>query len=321
MQDRACHAECAAGNQPPAAHSFVSLLREGTKVGYDCGMSETSPHANPAEADEKNWLALLSSTEVFGPFTYAELKGYLESGQIAATAQFFRKEGSLEGAESRVESLVRRAAEAEERFRGAEAESTRLGADLKAKDLEFEGERKQMSADVAKLRADIVRRDAEIETLRKSVERLDGLEKERLGLETKALEAERSGQEWKARAERLEAEVAELRRAAQERGRRIAELATSLRELAEEGVPQAEPEGGAPRRPGPGLAKKPSRRVEPAVHPIEEVEVVEPEPAAPGTGSDGARLASLEAQAQEELARLRSRNGGVAMPRWSRRQA
>ncbi len=320
MQGRACHDECAAGNKPPAAHLFVSLLREGTEVGYDCDMSETSPHANPAEAGEKSWLALLSSTEVFGPFTYAELKSYLESGQIAATAQFFRKEASLEGAESRVESLVRRAAEAEERFRGAEAESTRLGADLKAKDLEFEGERKQMSADVAKLRADIVRRDAEIETLRKSVERLDGLEKERLGLETKALEAERSGQEWKARAERLEAEVSELRRTAQERGRRIAELATSLRELAEDGA-QAEPDGEAPRRPGPGMAKKPSRRVEPVVHPIEEAEVVEPEQAASGAGSGGARLASLEAQAQEELVRLRSRGGGVAMPRWSRRQA
>lgn len=301
-------------------------------------MNESNSSAIPPEAGEKNWLALSSSTEVFGPFTQEELKAYVEAGQIVATAQFFQRQATLEGADAQIGPLMRRVAEAEERQRSAESTVSRLEADLKAKDLEFEGERQQMLADLSKLRAECLRKDADVESLRKVAAHVADLEKARIELETKTREcerrmaalaaeaataqagveaAERKGREQIAR---LEARLKNVEAAYGERGRRLAELAESLRTLAGEPFPDVPTEDIVAEEVS---SSGPTLRAKPKVSDVvEDVEVIEPEPKAkaPSGGASGdARLASLEALAQQELARLQSQGGG-GMPRWARKR-
>lgn len=290
-------------------------------------MNETPQ--TPQTTAEKDWLALSSLTEVFGPFTHEELKGYVAAGQIQPDARFFQRQPTLEGSEERLAALADRAAAAEGRLRDAEADVARLAADVKAKDLEFEGERQQLSADLSKVRAELLRRDAELETLRKRDARLATLEKANMELETRVREAEqraaaatssaeREARLQKERADRLDASLQALRAAYQDRARRLESLVESLRSVAAEPPPAEEPLADAPadKSAAPALRPvSPRRSVEDA-----EIIVAPPAPAPKAAAQGGAHLASLEAQAQQELSRLRERGGG-ALPRWGRKRA
>ena len=133
-------------------------------------------------------------------------------------------------------------------------------------------------------------------------------EKARVELETKLMDRERriaalaaelaeawakaeDGRTWKERAERLEKTLEGVRQTVRELGTRL------------------EPAAASPQdKDGPVVA---------------DAEIVEPAED-PGTASGGrkdgdARLASLEALAQQELAKLRAQ-GGAKMPNWSRKR-
>lgn len=287
----------------------------------------------PQTTVEKDWLALSSLTEVFGPFTHEELKSYVAAGQIQPDARFFQRQPSLDGCEVRLASLAHRATDAEDRLRAADANVARLTADVKAKDLEFEGERQQLSADLSKVRAELLRRDAELETLRRHEARLAELEKANVELEARVQEAEqqasatvaaseREARRQKERADRLDAALQALRAAFQDRARRIGALTETLRSLAAETPPEEPPADAPAASAAPALRPVSPRRA------VEDAEIIVGPPASQpvkdsaskSTVQGGAQLASIEAQAQQELARLRERGGG-SLPRWGRKRA
>ena len=282
-----------------------------------------SPSPANAGAGAKDWLALQSSASVFGPFTQEELRGYVASGQIEEAAQFFQRQASLGGVGEQLSGWVRRATDAEERLAAAEAEVDRLKSDLEAKGIEAEGERQQWQADLAKVRAEGLRKDAEIDSLRRERGRQEGWKEALAALEVRAAEAERGLSEkasqvatakeeahrWQEKAEAAEKALQEER---EKFGRRVAAAMDALKAIATEASP---------------------------VESVEEAEVVEAETveskvtsSAPGTVADAEeveavpesapagqlRLASLEAQARQELARLRAQGGGKPPRSWAK---
>ena len=271
-----------------------------------------SPSPANAGAGAKDWLALQSSASVFGPFTQEELRGYVASGQIEETAQFFQRQASLGGVGEQLSGWVRRATDAEERLAAAEAEVERLKSDLEAKGIEAEGERQQWQADLAKVRAESLRKDAEIESLRRERGRQEGWKETLAALEVRTVEAERALSEkasqvaaateeahrWQ---EKAEAAEKALRAKCEEFGRRVAAAMDALKALAQEGNPPAETVEVVEAE---VVSDKASADASGTVADAEEVEAVTENP--PGGQK---RLASLEAQARQELARLKAQGG------------
>ena len=304
-------------------------------------MNDT-PDTPVPPAPEKDWLVLFSQSEVVGPLTDEDLRGCLASGQIPATARLFRFRASPD-AEDREAALQAESAKLGEELLAQEGAVRRLQADLKARDLEFEGERQQMSADMSKLRADNLRKDARIETLEKSAAHIADAEKARV-------EAERRLRDEELRTARLASEAAAAREEAEalrrrvaslqealtaargrlrDQSRRLGEVVQSLSALAaepsdaadeaEEVVVEAAPAATAPH--------KPSLRAAPRASAAPEVVTPVVEFPAKGKGSSGtgaapapdAGLASLEARARQELDMLQKR--GASAPSWARRKA
>ncbi len=293
-------------------------MRRGRGFGYHGRMSEppdTSPADTPAE---KNWLVLLSATEVVGPLSDEELRGYVAAGQIAADARYFRRQPSAQDAGSEADSR-RRAAEDAESLREAQAEVRRLRADLEARNIEFEGERQQMAADIAKIRAESVRKDAELSTLaqadaraKESAEAVARAERDAAEARRSASDAERQRDEARlaATAAAKRAEEAERKlESVRARLASLAEDAASLSSLAAESAPSDDPVSGE--------AVPAALRIVPAVPATADAVVPEVVSSAPNRTATPSDLASLEARAREELERLR---GTATSPQWRRRK-
>lgn len=310
------------------------------------GRMNESPDSAPASAPARVWLALLSQSEVVGPLADDELRACIADGQIPAGAQLFRLQSGPD-APDRAAALAADNARLAESLRAAEAEARRLAADVKARDIEFEGERQQMAADVSKLRAESLRKDARIETLEKSAALLSAAE-------TARADAERRLGECEERAARLAAEAAGVASARAEadalrshanalqtsldtardllrdRSSRLADLVRSLSDFAAE--PVDFPDAPAPEAVnGPATPTGRKTVVRPLNAAVPSEEVIEPiverpaadspagKPMESGANPGSSRLAQLEARAREELAMLQSR--GHSTPRWARRKA
>ena len=310
------------------------------------GRMNESPDSPPASAPARVWLALLSQSEVVGPLADDELRACIADGQIPAGAQFFRLQSGPDAID-RAAALAADNARLAESLRTAEAEARRLAADVKARDIEFEGERQQMAADVSKLRAESLRKDARIETLEKSAALLQAAETARADAERRLGECEQRAASLAAEAARVasaRAEADALRSRAdvlqssldaardllRNRSTRLADLVRSLSDFAAEPV-------DLPDAPAPEAADAPATPagrktvVRPLTSGTASAEVIEPiveRPAADSPGArpmesganpGGSRLAQLEARAREELAMLQSH--GRSAPRWARRKA
>ena len=305
-----------------------------------------SPDPASASAPARLWLALLSQAEVVGPLSDDELRACLADGQVPASAQLFRLQSGPD-APDRAAELASDNARLAESLRGAEAEARRLAADVKARDIEFEGERQQMAADVSKLRAESLRKDARIETLEKSAALLSAAETARTDAERRLGECEQRAADLAAeaagaasaraeadalrsRANALQSALDAARDLLRDRSSRLADLVRSLSEFAAE--PVDIPDAPAPKAataPVPPAGRKTVVRPLASTTPSEEV--IEPIVERPSAGDSAgtppdsgahagnSRLAQLEARAREELAMLQSH--GRSAPRWARRKA
>ena len=310
-----------------------------------------SPDKRPESvAPTRDWLALLSQAEVVGPLSDDELRACLADGQIPQSARLFRFQPDLDTGD-RAAALAADNIRLADSLRAAEAEARRLEADVKARDMEFEGERQQMAADVSKLRAESLRKDAQIETLEKNTALLAEAKTARADAERKLRECELNAARLSAaatEAEAVRAEVASLRQRAEalqkaldaararlrDQTARLSEVAGTLSALAaESSAAEADSTEPAipPQNPSPSLPsdRKTAVRPFPAERPA--AEVIEPIVERPSPSSDAvkaspktpphaadSRLAQLEARAREELAKLGERGG--ATPRWARRK-
>lgn len=310
------------------------------------GRMNESPDSAPASAPARVWLALLSQSEVVGPLADDELRACIADGQIPAGAQLFRLQSGPD-APDRSAALAADNARLAESLRTTEAEARRLAADVKARDIEFEGERQQMAADVSKLRAESLRKDARIETLEKSAALLHAAETARAEAERRleeceqraaGLAAEASGaasaraeaDALRSRVDALQTTLDAARNLLRERSSRLANLVRSLSDFAAE--PVALPDAPAQEAVnGPATPAGRKTVVRPLASGTPPEEVIEPiversasdspggKPMESGANSGGSRLAQLEARAREELAMLQSR--GRSAPRWARRKA
>ena len=316
-------------------------------------MNESHDKAPETVAPARDWLALLSQAEVVGPLSDDELRACLADGQIPASARLFHFQSGPDAVD-RSASLAADNARLADSLRAAEAEVNRLQADVKARDMEFEGERQQMAADVSKLRAEGVRKDARIETLEKSAALLADAQSARADAERKLraceldvarlsaeasdaatvrTEAETQRQRNRALQNALDAALAKLR----DQATRLSDLAGSLSAIAADSaaVDIAPPPEATESAPAPDpAAPSPDRRTairpfpagkpqtQDAVQPI--IERVTPTVDAASSPRNAprapdARLAQLEARAREELAMLGERGGTT--PRWARRKS
>ena len=308
---------------------------------YDARMNDT-PDTPVPPAPERDWLVLLSQSEVVGPLTDEDLRGCLASGQIPATARLFRFRASPD-AEDREAALQAESAKLGQKLLDQEAAVRRLQADLKARDLEFEGERQQMSADMSKLRADNLRKDARIETLEKSATRIEDAEKARADMErrlrdeelrTARLASEAAGAREEAEALRrqmasLQDALAAARSRLRDQTRRLGEMAQSLSALAteaagaddvaEEVVVETTPaDAAAPRKPSLRAAPRAGIQPEVVTPVVERPEKASAAGAGAGRPAADPALASLEARARQELDMLQKR--GASAPSWARRK-
>ena len=303
-------------------------------------MNDT-PDSQPTPQADKDWLVLLSQSEVVGPLSAEDLRACIADGQIPATARLFRFQASPD-AEEREASLRAQAAKLGADLLAQEDAVRRLQADLKARDLEFEGERQQMSADMSKLRADNLRKNARIETLEQSTARLAEVEKTQAEAERRFRDEERRAARLASEAAAAREEVESLKRqsatlqesldAARERlrdkSRRLGEMVKTLSALAEEPDVSAAETAEAVEEPAPANAarRKPTVRAVPLS--ASRPEVVEPVVELPGAEERGpagparsapSGLASLEARARQELDMLQKR--GASAPGWARRKS
>lgn len=196
------------------------------RITATCGLSRDGqtwvPAASLAEL-EMDWLVLVSSDSVIGPFAFAALEVLRASGDIPADAHIFRRQ-TAQAAGSQGTQLVQRTITAETHRREAEAQLQQLRADLEAKDLEFQAERQQLAAETARAKAELLRRDAEVAALRDASAQLSTSSEEHQALEARLVDAER--------------ETARLRDACDDLRRQLA-AATEARDAARKEAQQA----------------------------------------------------------------------------------
>lgn len=384
---------------PVALDTLQRWASEG-RITATCGLSydgQTWVQAASLPELEMDWLVLVSSDSVIGPFAFAALEVLRASGDIPLDAHIFRRQTDP-AAGSQGSQLVQRTVAAETHRREAEAQLQQLRANLEAKDLEFQAERQQLAAEMSRTKAELLRRDAEISALKDSASQLRTVLEEHQSLEARIVDGEReatglrtecddvrrklaTAEEARDAARRdalnanaeLRAELASTLQQAQAirlqyaaRSRRFSELAESMRELATDvglselpafdtetptstpavpasstptpitPTPDTKPApAAAPPRPefqrrAAAPAPKPSSprlAAETVPEPVVVAEVLPPERprhaiqsnAPHGAGLRMPHLATLEAQAQQELARLKASKPDGA-PFWNRRK-
>jgi hypothetical protein len=236
------------------------------RITATCGLSRDGQTWLPAASLpelEMDWLVLVSSDSVIGPFAFAALEILRASGDIPPDAHIFRRQAA-QLAGSQGTQLVQRTIAAEAHRREAEAQLQQLRANLAAKDLDFDAERQQLAAETARVKAELLRKDAEIAALRDASAQLTTSSEQRQELEARLVDDERETARLRDECDDLRRQVAaanEARDAARQavqnahadlrtqleealrqthairsqyeaRTRRFSELAESLRELA-----------------------------------------------------------------------------------------
>lgn len=128
-----------------------------------------SPDTSPAPAPDRDWLVLLSPTEVVGPISGTDLRSWIESGQVPASARLFRFEPTglnSDGGTSSGEEAIRLG----EALRNAESRAMQLNADLQAKDLALGEERQRSERLAAEARQQVAEAQRKVEEAQRNID-------------------------------------------------------------------------------------------------------------------------------------------------------
>jgi hypothetical protein len=278
---------------------------------------------------EMDWVVQVNSGSFYGPIHLDALAELVREGSISAASPVFRR--ATPGAtvasereqqlETRLhelqQQLYARIGDLDAQLATARGDAEQSRSFVSAKDLEFDAERQEQRASLARAQAELVKRDGRLAVLEKEVARLEAHARERAALEPRVAELERQAAAAARQAEeaRLQAEQA---RAAQ---RDLERTAAPLRERLAEREREADGLREAVR--GLRLRAESVRKLlqqaaaaAGAAEDVETAEVIEarpvtaprvgaPPPASPASGAKPAvSLAELEAQAQRELRQL-----------------
>lgn len=291
---------------------------------------------------EMDWVAEVTSGSFYGPIHRDAMAELVRDGSVRAAAPQFQRinpaarpaatERELQ-LEQRVRELQQklssRVAELESHLTAARGELEQNRSVLGAKDLEFDAERQEQKASVARLQAELLKRDGRISALESDVQRLEQLARDRQTLEARMAEAERLTAEHTRQTEQACEQLEQARTLQREAERSAAQLqerisrhdrdTEALRETARtlklrlESVRKLLQQAGT---------------VAGGADTATDAEIVEPAPAAPtaaGSAQEGPpplatprsgmkpgmSLADLEAQAQRELRQLGSTGGAL----------
>jgi len=152
---------------------------------------------------EMDWVAEVTPGSFYGPIHKDALVELLREGSISAAAPRFQRalpnvrppSEHEQQLETRVRELQQqlstRVAELESQLAAARGEHEQTRSALGARDIEFDAERQEQKASLARLQAGLLKRDGRIAALEADAQRLEQLARERQALETRLSDAER----------------------------------------------------------------------------------------------------------------------------------
>ncbi len=287
---------------------------------------------------EMDWLAEVMSGSFYGPIHKKAMTELIKEGSISAAAPLFcrgtpqaraasEQEQQLENRVRELQQqLAGRTAEQEQRLAALRGELEQARSSLGARDLEFDAERQEHKAALARLQAELFKRDGRISALETDVPRIEQLARDRQDLEARLSEAERRTAEHTRLTAQQREELDQSRALQRESERHAAQLKERLtsrerdHESLQESVRSLKLRFGSARK----LLQQASASLG-EIDEATDAEIVVT-PSAGGTAMDGPpplatpagsavkpgmSLADLEAQAQRELRQLGNKGGSL----------
>jgi DNA repair exonuclease SbcCD ATPase subunit len=288
---------------------------------------------------EMDWVAEVTPGSFYGPIHKDAMAELLREGSISAAAPRFQRalpsvhtpSEHEQQLETRVrdlqQQLSNRVAELESQLAAARGEQEQTRSALGARDLEFDAERQEQKASLARLQAELLKRDGRIAALETDAQRLEQLSRERQALETRLSDAERLAAEHDRQAAQQREALEQSRNLQREAERTAALLQERMAghardtESLRESVRSLQLRLGSVRKllqqanaslGGVDEATDAEIIVEPPTPPSGIAKDGPPPLATPAGGvKPGMSLADLEAQAQRELRQLGHKGGAL----------
>ena len=280
---------------------------------------------------EMNWIAEVTPGIFYGPIHKNALTELIREGSISAAAPRFQRSTFLPQLPSEHEQqmagqlrelqqqLSSRIAELESQRTAARGELEQARAALGARDLEFEAERQEHKAALARLQAELLKRDGRIAALEADLPRLEQLTQERLTWEVRLSDAAQLTADHARQTAQQREELEQACNVQRETDRTIAQL--------KERLCRSDHDTAALRESVRSLqlrlcsARKLLQQASAALGELDlatDIEILHPSPSLTGTAQNGPpplatpagsmkpglSLTDLEAQAQRELRRL-----------------
>ena len=283
---------------------------------------------------EMDWVAEVSAGSFYGPIHKDALAELVREGSVSVAAPVFRRtspgvrviserEQQLENRLHELQQqLYGRVGDLESQLAASHGQLEQSRSAVSAKDLEFDAERQEQRASLARLQAELLKRDGRIAALEKDVTRLEQIARERLALEPRLAELERQAVTASRSAEEARAQAEQARAALRESERGTAPLKERLAAREREADALRESTRALRLRVESVRKLLQQAAAASAADDVEAAEVIEaqpvsairdgaPPPASPvGSAKPSVSLADLEAQAQRELRQL----GGKGAP-------
>ena len=285
---------------------------------------------------EMDWVAEVTPGLFYGPIHADAMTELVRERVIgAATPRFQRTKSNVRmpserelqleaGIRELQQQLASRVAELESQLAAARGEQEQARSTLGARDLEFDAERQEQKASLARLQAELLKRDGRIAALEADAQRLEKLVRERQALEVRLADADRMAAEH-ARQTAQQREALEQSLTVQREAEHTAALLKE-RLTSHERETESLREAARALKLRLGSARKLMQQASASLGGVEEAtdaEIVGAPTPSPGTARDGPppvatpaggvkpgmSMADLEAQAQRELRQL-GNNGG-----------
>lgn len=286
---------------------------------------------------EMDWVAEVTSGSFYGPIHKHAMTELIKESSVSAAAPLFQRSKpqarAMSEHEQQLENRVRelqqqlasRVPELEQRLSALRGELEQSRSALGARDLEFDAERQEHKAALARLQAEILKRDGRIAALETDVPRTEQLARERQELEAKLSDAERRTADHTRLTVQQREELDQARALQREAERHAAQLKERLashehdREALQESVRSLKLRFGSARKllqqASASLAETDAAtdaEIVTAPSTVAGLAMDGPPPLASPAGSavkPGMSLADLEAQAQRELRQLGNKGG------------
>lgn len=185
---------------------------------------------------EMDWVAEVTTGSFYGPIHQDALAELVREGSVGAAATLFRRatadarqrSAREQALETRLldmqQQLYARVGELESQLSAARSDLEQSRSGLSARDLEFDAERQEQKASLARLQAELVKRDGRIAALEQDARRAEQVARERQELERRLAETEQQASAQARQSEQAAAELAQARAVQRDAERAAAQL-------------------------------------------------------------------------------------------------